>query len=263
MEPGDRLVVDQMADRLENKLVRGAAPSDEGVANLIQKEIDKLRKSVAPVKSYEPGGLDQGLKPHPDSRMSISRAEERLKQPAQDAVNYDKANPGPALEAKKRYASGVRQEIEDNADDIVAKRVPDMAGEFQAAKKAYGLAAEGLGITGKQSRRDMKNNLISPTDYAAGMAGASSAAKEGAEPSLRAAAWALANHLLKGRGESVAAVSMDKIGDLALKLEAVPRVVQKVGGPSSTFAIRYLLRDYPVAFEAVTGTEPPQPDVQR
>lgn len=253
---GDKLDVNRLADALEKKLLTGL-PANEGSEKVIRAEIDKLRQWAAPRVATEAGGLYQGLQAPETARLGLREAEELLKRPAQSLVNYEKKVRGPNQEALSRVASAIREATEEHADDVVMKRAPDLAGEFKPAKEAYGRAAAAADVAESTLERNLKNRWASPSDYAAGMAGAAQAAQQ--PPTVTAAAWMLANRVMRGRGSSAMAVTADKLGDLAKKIDAIPRIFSKFGDVIGTYGVRELLREYPGAFETIfQGGSPPE-----
>lgn len=242
-QPGDKLRVDALTDRLRQRLLSSKAPAEADMRRVMKREIDEVAK----------------LSSDPDTAaLTVRQAEELLKRPAQGKVDYEKVIKGRNQKALANVANAQKEAIEAHVDNVVGARAPELSGEFQAAKKAYGLAKQGVDIAGKQEKRNLMNNMVTPTDYAAGMAAASNAA-DGAGGKVEAGLWALAHHLLKTRGNSVAAVTADKIGDLANKLRIIPGVVNKVGTPLAGPAIRYLLRDHPEVADKLLAEEAPPP----
>lgn len=254
-KPEDKLKVSGLVDRARKTLAAGKAPAERGLRDTISGEIDEVAKLAAPIGTSSASGAVRPLLPE-TAELTLRQTEELLKRPYAKRVNWEKTPSASATnqEALRRLSSFLKREGEAQAQNIVEKRAPDMAGEFISAKNQYGNAAEAAKIAGKQIKRDLKNNLVKPTDYAAGMAGAAAAAGE-ATSGPTAAAWALANHVLKGRGNSIAAVSADKIADLAKKLQTREMILQKYGPAVGQYMSRELLRDYPEVFEFI---DPPQ-----
>lgn len=253
--PGDKLNVNEFAFKLKDKLASGANPADAGVRDFIKNEIGKIKELAAPIgKSFREGREPIPVLPD-TANLTIRQAEEMLKRPYQAKVKRWRATrEADPQEALKQLSGGIKDEVEGLVDRVAEKSAPEMKGLFQSAKKRFGLAAEGADIAEKQLGRNLKNRFTSPTDYAAGMVGATEAATA-PEKSLQGAAMAMAHKLLRERGSSAVAVTADKVADIAKRLEILPRFIQKTGGPTATYVIRELFRDHPEIAEQLLGTD--------
>jgi hypothetical protein len=235
----DRLDVAGVVDQLRAKLTRDVAPAQKGVADTIAGELDKYGQMAVPFADRAAReGADIIYKP----TVSIREAEELLKRPAQAAAKSGQkvGTPGSTTEGLQEMAREIKRAIETHADVLAQRQSPELVGELRRAKDAYGRAAEGLSVAGKQGQRDLINNFVTPTDYGAAMSGAAAAGQSAASGGITGLLTAAAHHLAKKRGASAVAVGADRAADLA---RWVHRLIPGTSPEEAAFIGQYLSRE--------------------
>lgn len=115
-----------------------------------------------------------------------------------------------------------RKNLVSQIDDHVAAKRPDLADEYKALKERFGLFKDADKILDKSVARQGRNRSLSLTDYIAA-AGVGNNKEDGIVMKIVAP---LVNKLVRERGNSALAVSLNKVGKL---MESNPDKLGKFG----------------------------------
>lgn len=187
---GARVAPNVMADRVEQRIAKPLLghPATEDMAPEFFKQAGRIR--AKPTMTFEEAeALKRGYDPN---------------------ALFGRGAAAPAPVRAQGYR-GVRQAVKEEVERQAQAVSPELAQEFIAAKRQYGLLKPSEAIASKRAMALEGNRALSPTDYAAVIAGAAGHGGDGLKSGLWGLATGVAHKLVRERGSSFTAVSVDAL----------------------------------------------------
>ena len=215
--------LDDFAD--EAAKVPGAATTElpfgmdlDTFANRVRTEL------IEPMKRTSTGAQDAALIEEELGRMLTHYGDKRFipfkaanaEKSALDDVIYrgNKAlSDDPRLKARQELRGILNSQIENDAEELVQKHMPNFKGEFKNLKKNYGTMTEASRISEDKLSRNNANRILSPSDYGTGIGGAvAGAATMGPAGMALGLVTGAINRIGRDRGPQMTAVGLNKLG---------------------------------------------------
>lgn len=255
-------------DLLSPDSARGLPSLDEGAARaagqvdpepLAQayEDIARRYQGVTGAESIRDSALSLAGEVRANGPMTFEQAQTQ-KQFLDSMINWADERPGQRLRPLMENRQEVRRALARSMDEAVAQDIgPAAAQDYQRARQQYQVANMFRRFGDDSAMRDSANRLVSPSDYAAGLAGAAGEAGSG----IRGFAAVVANRLMRGREASLAAGTMERMADAARRLaDRDPNrawisralVQAQQGGPRALgMAIQQIAQEDPTAAEII------------
>lgn len=215
--------MDSIIDSLDAKGIHG--PELEKIVTGINAEaLDRLRimpsLNAAQISKVNDVVADIARASN-DGKLTFAKARE-LRARIDDAINFNPPPVGSKVNETAEALKGARKALENEIEGAMDRAGGSYGQSWRDAKLEYRKLRVADDAAGDALSRKAKNNIGTPTDYAAGIAAAA-----GGHP-LVGLASALAHHVLKERGTTTAAVLADKIGSLGIVKNAIAHVDRQV-----------------------------------
>lgn len=200
----------------------GGLVSGPDVAGRIRGIIERYRQIPGAEDLYRTG---ERLASQMEARGQIPWGEaEEIRRFWDDITNWQAQGPTSGalapLQGVRRQLRGALQGV---LDETVERHAPEMAGSYPQARRDYQVSDFTERMAHDDELRDASNRLLSPTDYGAGIGGASAggAAGGGSGAIAGAALAVLGNRAIRGREHAISAAVAERGADA---LRRIPRL---------------------------------------
>lgn len=242
---------------LEEGAARAAGQVDPEPLAQAYEDIARRYQGVTGAESIRDSALSLAGEVRANGPMTFEQAQTQ-KQFLDSMINWADERPGQRLRPLMENRQEVRRALARSMDEAVAQDIgPAAAQDYQRARQQYQVANMFRRFGDDSAMRDSANRLVSPSDYAAGLAGAAGEAGSG----VRGFAAVVANRLMRGREASLAAGTMERMADVARRLAdrdpqrawvARTLIQAQQGGPRALgMAIQQIAQDDPASADAI------------
>lgn len=193
--------MDTFATRVQSELIEPLRKTSTGnqTADLIAQELDAMRTHYG----------KKGFIPFKAANAEKSALDDVIYR-GNKALSDD-----PKLVARQELRRILNTQIENDADQLVGKFMPEFKDQFRSLKSGYGTMADASRISADKVSRNQANRIISPSDYGTMIGGGiGGVVAAGGNPlgALAGLALGAANNLGRNRGPQMTASSLNKLG---------------------------------------------------
>lgn len=271
-----------------------ASPANRKFASAVLEMADEFAKegskpvNMSKLTAWKKELADQiSFGPDPSFPQQLKNAVRGILQKEEDKLAKIGLNEDHSVNQLARFADDMDELAKASGDDgssAIAARMRELASKvgkdteaYRELKRLYGNLVETAKFSSDQSLRQQANRILSPSDHGVGSVAAIGSLANGGKPAestIQAMLLAYGNKLLRERGNSAAAVALDKLSRLpglgwVTRLSGAgvetlgkyaPQILRAAGrGPHALQMTLQLLGEMDPDFKALQQQEEPAP----